>query len=662
MSTVVVLLDGADVTDHVIFEDAEFTQQANGQPGTARLRLRDSAHILGPRAGNTLTVDVDDVRVWGGWALRVSPGWFFAADDTSDPDETERLWVLEGVDYNILFSKRFLINKAHPTKMTPLYPANTPDDEIVLDIVARFLELGGDGISTAGVTHVGTPNPDQAGNVGNPGESWGASMTLIAQPTQAVFYIDPLKVLRYVDVETVTAPFALSDTPNHATSFGYRDMEIMLDGTDLTNDMLVWGAGAHSTPDTRFDRVEDDDSIALHGRWQKGEFTTALFTHAGVHQRARSFVYGSPQSKRGGKDDSIQVACTTYRPGLTAGQIASFSSAVFDYADNLPIRRLGIRFPTPTDVEFKVYLSYDIDAPWSDYEFWFPKINFHIPPIVIPDFPVPGLPPPPGADPNCVTDDFNRPDDNDPGYPSSGGIFAWSDRNEDEPSIINSQINNQPDWDVNILGLPNLGLDFSAIITRTEPTSEALDPVAGPNEFDPDLGHWYLAKEQQLRLNFSTDGPNGEVYEVRLHWFEIAAGDLPFFNGYIGVDQVSLNINGTGDYYIGEMFLEVIYSGYPDIPDDFTVSTSARSVVNSEGVQPGTNDVPNPAFGWTDVYATSFPFDVSFTVDSVGVTATVDTITMSAVFVEDLYDLVGHKIPEWPPKAAVAYQIGFFSD
>lgn len=427
MSTVEIRLDGSDVTDSVIFADAEFTQQANGQPGTARCRLRDPNHTLHPRAGQTLTVDVDGVRVWGGWALRVSPGWFFAVDDTSDPQETERVWVLEGVDYNILFSKRFLINKAHPTKMTPLYPAGTPDDQIVLDIVARFLELAGDGISTSGVTHVGTPNPDQAGNVGNPGESWGTSMTLISQPTQAVFYIDPRKILRFVDIETVTAPFALSDTPDSVDSFGYREMEIINDGTNLVNDSLVWGAGAHSTPDIRFKRVQDEDSIGAHGRWQRGEFTTALFTPSGVNDRARSFVYGSPQSKRGGKDDSIQVVCVTYRPGLTAGQIVSFTSTIFGYSDNLPIRRLGIRFPTKFDVEFRAFLSYDIDAPWSDYEFWFPKINYRIPPFVPPDFPpFPPLPPGPVFDDGCtcgITDDFQR--DVDPGFGTATCGIEW---------------------------------------------------------------------------------------------------------------------------------------------------------------------------------------------------------------------------------------------
>jgi hypothetical protein len=378
-TTVVIRLGGVDVTSHVIFADAEFTQQANGQPGSARLRLRDLGHTLSPTAGQTLTVDVNGLRVWGGWALRVSPGYFFAVDDTSNPAQTERVWILEGVDYNILFSKRFLINRLNPTQMLPIYPKDTPDFQVVLDVVQRFLELNNDGISTSGVTHVGTPNLDGDFSAGNPGDSWGTSMNLIAGPTAAVFYIDPNKVLQFVDVETATAPFALSDHPDHTTSFGYRDMEITNDGTKLVNDMMVWGAGAHSTPDTRFVRVQDATSIATHGRWQQGEFTSALFTTSGVTQRAESFVYGTPQSKRGGKDDAIQISCVTYHPGLTAGQIINFSSTVFGYSDTLPIRRLGIRFPNPTSVEFRVFLSYDIDAPWSDYEFWFPRINFQPP-------------------------------------------------------------------------------------------------------------------------------------------------------------------------------------------------------------------------------------------------------------------------------------------
>lgn len=390
MSTVVIRVGGTDVTENVVFASTEFGSQVNGQPGPARLKVRDLDHIYSFRAGNTLTLDVDGDRLWGGWAMRVQQGYFFPADSTEDADATERVWELEGVDYNILFSKRFLINKATPTKMIPNYPAGTPDDEVILDIVANFLELSGDGISTTGVTHVGTPNEDQPGNVGNPGDSWGACMNLITRPTGSIFYIDPLKVLHHVDVDTADAPFALSDQPNGTSSFGYRDMEIFRNGSKLINDVMVWGAGTGSTNGVTFHRVEDAASIAAHGRWQAGEFTTALYTQQGINNRANSIVYGSPQNKRGAKDDAITVTCTVYEPGLKAGQKISFTSEIFDYVDVLPIRRMVIKFPTPTDVEYLLNLSHEVDAPWADFEFWFPKFNFdfNIPPIDIGDISV----------------------------------------------------------------------------------------------------------------------------------------------------------------------------------------------------------------------------------------------------------------------------------
>lgn len=533
MSTVTIRLNGVDVTDYVVFADAQFTQQTNGQPGGARIRLKDLDHVLAPHAGQTLTLDVDGDRVWGGWAMSVSPGYFFPVDDTTNHTETERVWTIEALDYNVLFIKRFLINKADPTKKIPNYAAGTPDDEVVLDIVANYLVLTGDGISTAGVTHVGTPNPDKAGNVGNPGTPWGACMSLIARPNQAVFFIDPSKVLRYVDVETESAPFSLSDTPNGTSSFGYRDMEITRDGTKLINDALVWGAGLGKASVT-FKRAEDTNSIDEHGRWQFGEFTTALYTNAGVNHRAQSYVYGSPQSKRGGKDDSIQVMCTVFRPGLIAGQVVDFASDVYGYTDTLPIRRMGIKFPTPTDVEYRLYLSYDIDAPWSDYEFWFPKFNFSIPDfdinVDIPEIDWPPPPPVPGGCDCGVTDTFSR----------------------DIPGGVNDTTGN---WGTNDAGIP--------VLTYPNTGYYWVEDGVGKLAVQDDPGaNTYAFSEYGIPRPPSNDLSLGLKFRIDTPSF---APGVDISGSYLGLFFMS-----AGSTFTGGQFYRSIMQAWVDYPEDGT--------------------------------------------------------------------------------------------
>lgn len=407
MSTIVIRINGTNVTADVIFSDAAFGSQVNGQPGPANLRVRDKGHIHNFKAGQTLTLDVDGTRVWGGWMTLVQPAYAFKVDDTTDATETERLWIITGVDYNMLFSKRFLINVAHPTKQIPNFPAGTHDDTLIFDMVANLLDLSGDGITTGGVDHVGSPNPDHAGNVGNPGDSWGAAMNIIRQPIGSIFYITPGKVLTYVDVDTADAPFALSDTPSGA-EIGYADMTIQRDATNMVNDALVWGAGTSPSHTIKFGRSEDATSIAAHGRWQSGEFTTLLFRQASVDLRASTKVYGSPSNKRGGKDDAVAVTCTVFQSGFVAGQKVDFRSDVFGYHDVLPIRRMQITFPTPTSVQYTMTLSHDIDGAWSYYEFWFPKNDFIVPPIDLdPGHGLPPLPTPGGC--VCgITDSFTR--------------------------------------------------------------------------------------------------------------------------------------------------------------------------------------------------------------------------------------------------------------
>ena len=608
-------VNNVDYAHDIIYADAEFTAQVNGQPGTCRFRVRDVHHIYTFTSGDEVRIWIGDTLVWGGFVTKAQPGYAFKVDNTQNPTLTERIWVIEGVDYNILFQRRYVIDVNDPTASLPIYPIGTDDDVLVRDLVQDFLILSGDNLDFSGIQHVGTANPDLKFNIANPGDSWGQAMSIIAKATGAIFYIDPNRTVYYVDDDALETALVLSDSPANtstttdnfnrtvavgwgtgpfgtwslsassasvspgeaqitsfvsftaevpipaavlaaedwvghvifkwpsslsdtninfemdwaetdfnwdiyaivlkngdfqlgwsnpdtgdfadasagtptansqweieiswtqstgtlrgrawptagarpdylvtltgvdilpsdldkiwlnatsnnggipfnarlwkvnevslgaggaATAVGYRDMEIVNNGTGLVNDMMVWGAGTGSiNGQVTFARVEDTTSITDHGRWQKGEFRTDLYRQTSVNLRASSFVYGSPQNLRGGKDDAISILCTVFEPGFTVGQKVRFISTIFGFDDIIPIRRMRLTFPTPTDPQFELTLSHEVDDPWSTAEFYWPPINFDFPPIVIVEPPV--VLPPVGQ--NCtpqvcgITDDFER--------------------------------------------------------------------------------------------------------------------------------------------------------------------------------------------------------------------------------------------------------------
>ena len=185
---------------------------------------------------------------------------------------------------------------------------------------------------------------------------------------------------------------------------GCRELEINFDAGKMENDALIWGAGQGS-PNPVFSRVEDATSESDHGRWQVGAFLPTIWHQATVERIANSHVYGSPQSKRGGKDDRVAVRLVTFDGGNRVADKATVTSAVWNYSDVLPIREMTLTFPSAIP-RYEFGLSHSVDLPWSTFEYWFPKIEF-TPPI----FHWPTLPrfdPCSASCEDAMCDDFNR--------------------------------------------------------------------------------------------------------------------------------------------------------------------------------------------------------------------------------------------------------------
>lgn len=388
-------VDSVDVTDLIVIESAQFESAANGQVGECEFWVKDLDASQSFVTGKPITLKLDDVVQWRGFVASVGRKYAFDVDrvDGAQPTLTPRFLVVRGHDINILFSKRFVYNKAEPTKHTPIFPQNTADNSAVLTLGSSYLDLSGDGISTSGVTHVDTISPDGKSYVFVPGMTWGQAMQAIAQLPGALFYIDPDKVLRYVDVDVVTAPWGVSDTPAPGGPtaedgpFGIREVTILHDGTALATDALVWGAGLGSS-DMHFARYQSSVFQGIHGRWQWADFREDLYKDASLLKRAQSYVNGSPSNHRGHQDDAIGAEFVLFKRGLRVGQVISVQVQTFNFAMSLPIRRMRISFvgaQRQDDASFKWYVrfwvnaSHIIDDPWSNAEYPVPLNYRHEP-------------------------------------------------------------------------------------------------------------------------------------------------------------------------------------------------------------------------------------------------------------------------------------------
>jgi len=368
VSTATIIVDGQNITTYCDIKRSVFEMHAGPLAGTAKIYVKDVGHTVSIATGSEITLDVHGVRQWGGYVMSITREFAFPVDDTAVPADTPRYFVLDCADYNILFSKRFIVNKADETARVPKYPAGKHDDVIVHDLVANYLNLEGDGLTHTQVYHVGTPQEDNPGSPAVPGMDWATAMKNTALLPGAIFYIDADKDLVYADVDVANAPFALSDEPNDTTSFGYRDMSIVEDGTMLANDAFVWGTGLGQDSMT-FKRYEDETSQSEHGVWQWADYRQDLYKPQSVLKRATTYVDGSTQNNRGHKDPAVTIRCTTSKPGLRAGMKVHFICGIHGYDDIIPIRSMNIRFVNSTDAVYQLVLAHYLDEAWNTAEF-----------------------------------------------------------------------------------------------------------------------------------------------------------------------------------------------------------------------------------------------------------------------------------------------------
>ena len=379
MAAVVVSVAGVDVTDDVVFSTAQFKSLVNGKPGEAKMRVRDLASTYSFTQGADWLLTVDGDAVWRGFVQTISRVYIYNAGDTAESG-LQRFWDLEGADLNILFPRRVVFKGSSPTTVEGTqFAAGTADTTAITDLLANWLDLSSDDLdTTTGVVGVGDLDPAQATRAWSGGWYWDDAMNSIAMLPAAIYYIrpetgSPKGTLVYCDVDVPDAPFGLSDVPNGTTTRRFREAEIILDGTSLANDVMGWGMGYGSQAPV-FKRDEDATSQTTHGLWQTGRVVPGVYKQVTIDRITDSILNGSPQSKRGAKDDRPAVQLVTYEPGLLVGHKVPFTSNVWGWSDTLPVRQMQVTFETPTDPRYELILSHEIDAPWGFIDQFWPAI------------------------------------------------------------------------------------------------------------------------------------------------------------------------------------------------------------------------------------------------------------------------------------------------
>lgn len=370
-------IGGTEVIDDVLIEGAQFVSMAQGEPGSCEFRIKDDRtgkYQAGDfHPGQRIVLRIDGVVSWGGYVTQVIPTYSFPVVNTQDfdPSTIARFWSITGVDYNILFHRRFVFDQDDPLKELPEFPENTQDTDAIEFIRDNWLSLSGDGLDWD-LTPVGVLSDEQPFRAAAIAEPWGVVMNRIAQNLGAIYYIDPERTFVYTDDETPSAPKVVSDKPGqHApgVAVGYREMKHTFDATQLANDAMVWGAGMGSQRMV-FARRKDEASIDAFGTWQWAEVRSDNWKESSVALRAGTYVNGSPQNRRGHKDPLERFECVIFEPGFRAGQVVQWESEVFGVAGSIPIRRLTIDFPTHDYARFKLELSYDLDPGLSVADGW----------------------------------------------------------------------------------------------------------------------------------------------------------------------------------------------------------------------------------------------------------------------------------------------------
>lgn len=392
-STIVIRYDGTDITDYVLFAQSSFSARANAVPGEARLRLKDTARTLSFVTGREITLDVDGVRLWGGYLMQVNREHAFPADDTTNVSTyRNRMWELRAVDYNALFDRRVIRNPSNYLGQLPTFTIGSAKDGTLLrTLLANYIDVpAGFDINSEmdDVAYVGG-DLTNIGRYHQQGTKLREQFQTFAKWSAAVWYISADKKFHWHGLEDVEQSWGFSDQPNlnpitqvapfQNAYFPFREVSALEDGGAIVNDAIVWGGSEWSgSGSTVYYRAQDSASQTNHGRWQMGETNFGdgpYAVQAGVTARANAIVFGAPGANALGQQKGLRYSQWTFRFAWFAHDVPFLSGSryhvkpgalvwvnlnTFGVTKLLPCRNLAISFPG-LDPDGNAYVRFEAE-------------------------------------------------------------------------------------------------------------------------------------------------------------------------------------------------------------------------------------------------------------------------------------------------------------
>jgi hypothetical protein len=160
------------------------------------------------------------------------------------------------------------------------------------------------------------------------------------------FYVDTNRAVHWFTAESSTPPFALSDTPNNTTTFGYRNLKLSDDSTDLINAVWVVGDGIAGFR-------TDAASIATYGRREGTLRDSNVTTQAQLDAAGDAFLdkYAYPEGP---------ITLTCFRAGLRAGQTVQLTNALWSLsAVSYQIKEVTVTYwqSNPNQLGYNIVLN-----------------------------------------------------------------------------------------------------------------------------------------------------------------------------------------------------------------------------------------------------------------------------------------------------------------
>jgi hypothetical protein len=366
-----------EITQDVVWNETEFTQQAKTAPGQFRVTLR--GNFTQYDGGEDIYLEIDGYRQFGGLVTMVQFDYWYA-------DVALAKTVLLGSDYNIYLDRIIVWNKPdNPAGSGMFVPfrgfRSELSDRSIIRYVCTYLinaPTGFDGITYVGLIDSNLMDGDKY--FIKEGMTLREFMSEVSQVTNGIWWMDQFLNLHYVSRSVLSAPAIITDGP---TGVSCRNLEWRSDTSSMANDAYVWGTLATTVAGkVVVSHNYNAAAIAKYGLRQYSEVRADLHETDHIQKRASSIRF-----RRG---IAIETASLDlFEAGFAAGQVVSLAMSSYGKTKEFVIRSVQSKFLNMSSADGTIYhgmpiyhleLGLDPEDPWNFYD----MLPFDIPPWDVP--------------------------------------------------------------------------------------------------------------------------------------------------------------------------------------------------------------------------------------------------------------------------------------